>query len=210
MTTFYTAPTIPTWIPPNFPSQDPDDSNDSDEYEDTDIEYDEEEYEYEDTDISSDDSTDSELNYIHGDETSEELEGTDGDDGISGYAGDDDLYGEDGNDVLIGTDLISLGAGEIDYLIGGEGEDLFLLGTSDEAFYVEEGADDFARIFDYSADEGDWIFAYGTAEDYELVPIDDSDSVEILYQGEMVGLVDDYPDLDLSNDFIFWDEIADA
>lgn len=163
-----------------------------------------------DTETSSDDSTDSELKYIDGDETSEELEGTNGDDNIIGYAGDDDLYGEDGSDLLIGTDLISLGEGEIDYLNGGDGEDFFLLGTADEAFYVEEGVDDLALIADYSAEEGDWIVAYGTAEDYELVAIDDTDSVGILYQGETIGLVADNPDLDLSNDFIFWDEISET
>jgi Ca2+-binding RTX toxin-like protein len=202
-------PQAPNYVPP---LSNPNDSNDSNEYEGTyeatDTEYDEEEYE--DINTSSDDSTDSDFNYIEGDKISETLEGTDGNDGIVGYAGDDDLYGEDGNDVLMGTDVIALGAGEIDALSGGEGEDLFLLGSSDGAFYTEVGADDFAIISDYSAEEGDRIFAYGTAGDYELVSIDDTGSVEIRFQGEMIGLVEDNPDLNLSDDFVFWDETADA
>jgi hypothetical protein len=82
---------------------------------------------------------------VEGDETSEELVGTAGDDGIMGYAGDDDLYGEEGNDVLIGTDSTVFGAGEIDYLTGGAGEDIFVLGTTEQAFYIEEGADDWCK-----------------------------------------------------------------
>jgi Ca2+-binding RTX toxin-like protein len=190
-----------SYIPPITPYvylPDPDDSTDYDEYEDT------------DTDTTPDDSTDSELNYIDGDETSEELVGTAGDDGISGYAGDDTLYGEDGNDALIGADLTVFGAGEIDYLSGGTGGDGFLLGTTEQALYVEEGVDDLAVILDYSAEEGDLIFAYGTAEDYELVPIDDTDAVGILYQGEAIGIVAANPDFDLSTDLYFWDETSDV
>ncbi|MGL6344931.1 MAG: calcium-binding protein [Waterburya sp.] len=169
-------------------------------------------YDNSDTDTTSDDSTDSELNYIDGSETSEELVGTAGDDGIGGYAGDDYLYGEDGNDQLIGVDLTVFGAGEIDYLSGGAGADGFGLGTSDQAFYIEEGADDFGIISDYSAEEGDTIFVYGTAEDYELVPLEleDGNAVGIFYQGEAIGLVADNPDLSLSTDFVFWDETSDV
>lgn len=168
------------------------------------------EYEYADPETSLDDSTDSELNFIHGDETSEELDGTSKDDGIFGYAGDDDLFGYAGDDVLIGVDFTDFGAGEIDLLTGGTGEDIFSLGTEEQAFYIEEGIDDFAIISDYSLEEGDIIIAYGAAEDYELVPIEDEDSVAIFYQEEAIGYVEDYPDLDLSTDFIFWDEISDV
>lgn len=186
------------------------------------------EYEYTDTETSLDDSYDSELNFIDGDKTSEELDGTSkddeifayagdddlfgyaGDDNLFGYTGDDNLYGSAGDDILIGVDLTDFGAGEIDLLTGGAGEDIFLLGAEEQAFYIEEGVDDFAIISDYSFDEGDIIVAYGTTEDYELVPIEDEDSVAIFYQEEAIGYVEDYPDLDLSNDFLFWDEIADV
>jgi hypothetical protein len=51
---------------------------------------------------------------------------------------------------------------------------------------------------------------YGTAEDYELVPIEDTDAVGIYYQGEGIGIVAENPDLDLSTDFLFLDETSDV
>jgi Ca2+-binding RTX toxin-like protein len=163
-------------------------------------------------DISLDDSTDSEVNFIKGDQTSEELVGTNKDDDIVGYAGDDDLYGEKGNDLLIGVDFTNFGAGEIDILTGGAGEDIFSLGTEEQAFYVEEGAEDFAIISDYSLKEGDVIIAYGSAKDYELIPLEDdnNNAVGIFYKGEAISVVEDNLDLDLSTDFLFWDETSDA
>lgn len=171
------------------------------------------EYEYEpeatDSDTSPDDSTEAEYNPIYGDETAEELLGTAEDDGIIGLGGDDDLYGEEGDDLLLGIDATNFGAGEIDYLTGGTGADIFFLGTTDQAFYVENGADDFAIISDYNSVEEDTIVAHGKARDYELVALDDDLGIAISYQGELIGAVLDNSDLSLSTDFYFMDETSD-
>jgi Ca2+-binding RTX toxin-like protein len=175
-----------------------------------------------DTTIDDDTTVDDEPNVIDGDDTSEELVGTAWNDVIDGYAGDDILYGEDGDDdlyggdgnddlyggdgfdILQGADSIDFGAGEIDYLTGGAGSDGFILGSTEQAFYVEEGADDFAIIDDYSLAEDDLIVVYGTAEDYELVTLDDANAVGIFYQGEAIGVVLENLDLSLSTDFYFF------
>jgi Ca2+-binding RTX toxin-like protein len=83
------------------------------------------------------------------------IDGGFGDDEINGGLGSDTLLGNIGNDTLIGTDFSSLGANEIDILIGGAGADRFILGarrfngTPGFDFYVGNGNNDFARIADF-------------------------------------------------------------
>ncbi|WP_344708959.1 Ig-like domain-containing protein [Sphingomonas humi] len=92
-----------------------------------------------------------------------------------------DILGTTRNDVLVGTsgaDRFSavgsaknLGKGTIDVLTGGSGADQFVLGDSRGRFYDDgssrtSGADDFARITDFSLSQGDRLQLKGTAAEY--------------------------------------------
>ncbi|MGJ3251731.1 MAG: hypothetical protein ACFE0J_11445 [Elainellaceae cyanobacterium] len=95
---------------------------------------------------------------------------------ILGSSGNDILIGKGGNDVLIGTD--STGQGEIDILIGGAGQDKFVLGMESATFYDDEqafttGISDFALIADFNVNT-DIIQLTGSATDYSLGSIPDS------------------------------------
>ena len=98
--------------------------------------------------LYGDDGDDS-LNGFTGNDT---VYGGSGRDFIYGFAGNDSLYGDDGNDVLYGNDgndilvgdrLNSVGStAQIDTLIGGAGEDLYVI----ETMYDEFGNGDYAII----------------------------------------------------------------
>jgi Subtilase family/RTX calcium-binding nonapeptide repeat (4 copies)/Calx-beta domain len=77
------------------------------------------------------------------------IDGGFGNDEISGGLGNDTLIGNIGNDSLIGVDLSLLGANETDVMIGGAGDDTFILGAPGFDFYVGNGNADFARIDDF-------------------------------------------------------------
>ena len=101
------------------------------------------------------------------------LFGEGGNDILTGGFGNDFLYGGDGNDRLEGTGAFfpnptssrSRGAGEIDTLIGGAGQDTFQLWSSNGAFgspsapsgigasYRFNGNIDYALIADFNASE---------------------------------------------------------
>ena len=101
------------------------------------------------------------------------LFGESGDDILTGGFGNDILSGGDGNDRLEGTGAFfpnptssrSRGAGEIDTLIGGAGQDFFQLWSSNGAFgspsapsgggasYRFQGNSDYALIVDFNKSE---------------------------------------------------------
>ena len=68
-----------------------------------------------------------------------------------GGNGSDFLFGKEGNDALIGFDgtAANPGLGEIDTLIGAEGNDTFLLGNATK-FYYNDGVDTATGAGDYA------------------------------------------------------------
>ena len=95
---------------------------------------------------------------LTGTSANESLFGLAGNDNLLGDGGNDNLSGDDGNDILTGASLTTFGVGEIDRLIGGAGNDTFVLGNSSRAYYndgnnVTPGVDDYARIADFNSSQ---------------------------------------------------------
>lgn len=66
------------------------------------------------------------------------------------------LYSKEGNDILVGVDYTGAnpGCGEVNTLIGAEGNDMFLLGNATDLYYkdgndIGTGAGDYALIVGY-------------------------------------------------------------
>jgi hypothetical protein len=101
---------------------------------------------------------------LAGDQYGNELFGLEGNDTLDGEAGNDTLYGcytEEGG-----------GRGEIDTLIGGGGNDTFVVGTEDEVLYddgqgrkASAGLKDYAIIKDFTRGK-DKIQVHGSRSDY--------------------------------------------
>jgi len=90
---------------------------------------------------------------------------------LLGDTGNDFLSGEDGNDTLYGVLLTSTnpGSGERDTLLGGAGNDVFVLGHRNHAnsFYIGNNGNDYALIRDFNATQ-DKIQLKGSASNYTL------------------------------------------
>ncbi len=134
--------------------------------------------------ISGDGGNDS----LYGEAGNDILHGGVGNDILRGGAGNDFLSGDQGNDVLTGSDTGNT-SGEIDFLRGGGGRDIFVLGTADTGFYRDsnngndpfnsnpfigdsrptEGAS-FAIIQDYEPGI-DFIQVNGPLSNYSLAPV---------------------------------------
>lgn len=159
--------------------------------------------------------------YLFGGSGSDFLYGDTGDDTLLGGKGNDTLVGAEDNDLLDGgngSDLL-MGyafystATEYDTLTGGPGADTFILGYSDaqgDSPYVSVGylGNGYATITDFSEAQGDKIQVYGSISDYYL---DQSFNYSggsaldtgIYYQGDLICVVQDNTNLDLSVDFKF-------
>jgi Ca2+-binding RTX toxin-like protein len=80
------------------------------------------------------------------------LDGGKGNDSLFSGAGNDSLIGGEDDDWLQGTSATSGGAGEIDTLTGGLGNDTFVLGDNIRAYYDTPAlASDYALIVDFTA-----------------------------------------------------------
>ena len=95
-------------------------------------------------------------------------------DALLGGSGSDFLYAKEGNDILSGVDgsLANPGRGEIDTLIGAEGNDTFLLGDATKFYYNDgvdtgTGAGDYALIVGFNPIE-DIIQLQGAPSTYVL------------------------------------------
>ena len=165
-------------------------------------------------------------NTLIGNSADNALTGGDGNDLLSGGAGDDYLVGGLGNDTLeggIGSDQIdgiagnntingvdqkdnTPGLGEIDYLTGGTGDNLFILGDVNKAYYddgntLTNGSNDYANISDFNS--GDTIQLHGTSGDYLLTVV--GTETQILLNkpnaepDELIAIVRNQTTLNLTN-----------
>ncbi len=141
-----------------------------------------------------------------------------GNDTLRGYYGYDYLYGNEGNDSLYGeadSDILYGGAGndtlngfgsgvEYDDLYGGAGADTFVLGDAYGAYYKGAGQVlGYAAIWDFDSTQGDKFQVFGSASDYTLDPFPNLNVIDIYYQGQRIGLVQNTADVSISRDFIF-------
>lgn len=122
----------------------------------------------------------------------------DGRDVMVGGDGNDYLEGGIGNDYLDGSNPRFRGIGELDLLVGGEGQDTFVLGHRNGVYYTQGGASqDFGVIIDF--EQGDRVRLNGDASQYVLGYDAESDSTAIGYLGsgsfELIGV---FADQDLS------------
>lgn len=138
-----------------------------------------------------------------GEAGNDSLLGWDGNDTLEGGLGNDILRGERGNDVLVGGGF-ELNSGEKDTLTGGTGADVFILGDSLGAYYEDSfgfGTGSFATITDFNSFEGDKIQVFGNIADYSLEPF--RGGVDIVYQGDLIGYIENTSNVILESDFIF-------
>jgi serralysin len=110
---------------------------------------------------------------LFGGDGNDQLFGGNGNDTLTGGRNNDQLFGETGADILIGVDptLAQAGKGEIDVLTGGNQADRFILGDNTQVYYNDgnaatTGTADYARIADFSPNQGDVIQLKGTAASY--------------------------------------------
>jgi Ca2+-binding RTX toxin-like protein len=140
--------------------------------------------------------------YLSGDDNNDSLYGQLGNDTLTGGKGNDLLDGGDGDDLLngFGNTNESATLGEIDTLAGGAGADVFVLGDLSKAFYNEVG-DGYAKITDFDYTQGDKIQVYGSIDNYRLETV--GSGVEIYYQNDRIGIVENTTNVLLSQDFNF-------
>jgi Ca2+-binding RTX toxin-like protein len=87
-------------------------------------------------------------NFFNGGSGNDDLFGRGGDDNLLGSAGNDVVSGDAGNDRITGSNNFSRGFGEFDRLLGGAGNDRFVLGDRSGSYYEGFGFSDFASIGD--------------------------------------------------------------
>ncbi|MGF1489834.1 MAG: hypothetical protein ACFBSE_22335 [Prochloraceae cyanobacterium] len=115
---------------------------------------------------------------------------------IEGTFGSDNLFGTPGNDVIDGFGD-GLNTGQVDFLTGGAGADIFVLGDplvspfpyyADEFWFSPDGRASYAVITDFSFAEFDTIEVVGSTLDYDVTQISQG-NVEISYQGDLIAIV---------------------
>ncbi|MEM9216357.1 MAG: NF038122 family metalloprotease [Cyanobacteria bacterium P01_F01_bin.150] len=109
-----------------------------------------------------------------------------GNDVLYGGAGNDSLDGGAGNDVLDGSDAIALGISEQDTLIGGADADTFVLGSTLQSYYQDNGNADYALIKDFSS-ANDRLQLHGHSDSYHQQQ--QGDDLYLYYYGNSLDLV---------------------
>ncbi|MEM6449504.1 MAG: NF038122 family metalloprotease [Cyanobacteria bacterium P01_D01_bin.105] len=129
--------------------------------------------------------------------------GAEGNDFLYGGIGSDTLEGGGGNDVLEGSDAIAAGYLEQDLLSGGLGSDTFILGNTDQAYYLGGGTQDYALITDFDASE-DIVQLHGSASDYSKQQ--QGSDTYLFYQGgssEVVAIFENTNSAELNARLVF-------
>lgn len=127
---------------------------------------------------------------LEGGDNADELYGQDGNDTLRGEQGNDVLFGDQGRDILTGY---GGGASERDRLVGGNGDDLFVIGVRRVGdFYLGSG---YAIILDFEEDLdriqiADSIRNYRITVDQNFVGSSDADAA--IYRGQdLIAVVQD-------------------
>ena len=138
--------------------------------------------------------------YINGRAGNDILRGASGNDILIGGKDNDQLIGGSGDDILIGVDPDGANPGEeeFDFLWGGTGNNIFVLGDANNAFYLGQGTSDRAEIGDFDLGQ-DTIMLHGSMDDYQLKELDAD--IQILYtangSSEVIGVIQDVDLVDL-------------
>lgn len=148
------------------------------------------------------------VDYLYGGDGNDKVEGGDGDDILYGGGGNDEVKGGKGNDIIYGVDYnsLTLGRGEIDKLQGNENSDVFVLGDLDGVYYQGGGIADYALIDDFKLDQGDKIQLKVNSSGFYRLQTDIAGlpkGTGILANGDLIGIVKDVKNLDLSNSNVF-------
>jgi serralysin len=126
----------------------------------------------------------------------DQLKGGSDNDRVVGGSGSDRLMGGGGNDRLVGVNVqgTNPGIGERDRLQGNGGEDVFVLGDRQTAYYDDGnpravGRGDLALIEDFK--RGDRIQLHGQADDYQLRSLNNGTGIylETGARLELIGIV---------------------
>ena len=125
---------------------------------------------------------------LQGGEGNDILHGNSGDDLLYGNEGNDTLEGGIGSDTLDGSDVIAQGANEIDILSGGLGEDRFVLGRAEGAYYISSGNGDYALIEDFEI-AVDVLQLNGGASDYRHEQ--DGSDLRLFRDQDLVAILED-------------------
>ncbi|MDE5102690.1 MAG: cellulose binding domain-containing protein, partial [Trichodesmium sp. St19_bin2] len=131
----------------------------------------------------------------------------DGDDYLEGGKGNDFLKGGDGSNILTGvnTNVAQPGSNEIDTLVGGTDDDLFILGDVDQVYYDDKLNDDYSLVVNFDSAQGDIIQLHGNANDYILeenvsgLPTGTTIILKTDGEEEVIGVVENVINMDLSN-----------
>lgn len=128
--------------------------------------------------------------------------GTTGDDIIHSSGQTSSIFGVPVQSITSGRRLVnaqveSFGVGEFDTLLGSPGRNIFYLGDNAEEnpqdFYLGEGDRDYALIRFFDPFSEDAIYLAGNPEDYDFETIDNS--VHISKNGDLIGIIEDVPQL---------------
>lgn len=122
-----------------------------------------------------------------------------GNDKLEGGRGNDTLYGGGGADILDGSDAIAKGAFEIDILGGGLGRDRFVLGSTEQSYYVSDGDNDYALIKDFDA-SSDVLQLHGSAGSYSHQQ--DGNNLRLLQGAELVAILENTSELNFNSQSI--------
>ncbi len=140
---------------------------------------------------------------------------------VSEIVGSDIIQGEETSDVIsaVDTSQPNPGAGEIDVLIGGAGNDQFIIGSNGAVFYDDGNAQtggtaDYALIWDFDRTQ-DSVRLAGSAADYSFTTSPAGLEAGLaLYriesggQNELIAVFRNESDLDLTNPEFIFDLIA--
>lgn len=112
----------------------------------------------------------------------------------------DELKGAQGNDTLVGT---TLSATDIDALIGGAGEDQFVLGNDKGVLYSNAGEEDYAWLVDFDPLK-DILQLKGSASDYTVndIEINSISGLGIFDGEEDLIAITANTELDLTADYV--------
>jgi Ca2+-binding RTX toxin-like protein len=142
---------------------------------------------------------------IHGTGWNDLLTGTAFNDSLIGYEGDDLLFGYGGDDRLdaFGFNAYNM---EYDYLAGGRGNDVFVLGDHFTGIYYQGWGLATIADFEWYADyiELPWYAADGLSFGYgEWTGDWFAMDTLIMHYGEPIGLIQDTTNVDIWRDFLF-------